>query len=168
LNAFDFALQMELDGERYYREQAQKSSFEDLKIVFEGLADDEQRHYKIVQSIQNQTGNYLKPDPALDTFRTVFASYKDDLAALNAKVDIKKLRDEQLDVYRVALAKESESVNLYKKLEEQAEKVEDKKIFENLRSEEEQHQEVLDTIVAMLNNVSDWVEAAEFGNRGRY
>lgn len=168
MNAIDFALQMELDGERYYRVQAQKSTFEDLKIVLEGLADDEQRHYQIVQSIQNQARAYLKPDPALNAARSVFVSFKDDLATLSAKIDIKKLRNEQIDVYRVALAKETQSVNLYNKFQEQAELIEDKEIFEKLRNEEERHVEVLDTIIAMLNHVNDWVEAAEFGNRGKY
>lgn len=168
MNAIDFALQMELDGEKYYREQARKSTFDDLKIVLEGLADDELRHYKIIQSIQNQTRAYLKLDPALNASRSVFVSFKDDLASLKARTDIKKLRDEQIDVYRVALAKEIESVNLYKNLQEQAENVEEKKIFENLQAEEERHREVLDSIITMLNHVNDWIENAEFGLRGKY
>jgi len=36
---------MEVDGEKYYRELAAKVKCEELKVVLNGLADDEQRHY---------------------------------------------------------------------------------------------------------------------------
>ena len=168
MDVYDFALKMELDGEKYYREWARKTKYDDLKKALEGLADDEKRHYKIIQTAQHQTFKYLEADPSLSTVRNVFHSYKDDLAALKNKVSIEKLRDEQMDVYKVALVKERESVELYKTMQEKAKNADEKAILERLMKEEEGHVAVIDTIIDMLNHVNDWVEAAEFNHQDTY
>lgn len=168
MDVYDFALKMELDGEKYYREWALKTKYDDLKKALDGLADDEQRHYKIIQTVQQQTFKYLEADPSLSTVRNVFRSYKDDLAALKNKVSIEKLRDEQMDVYKVALVKERESVELYKTMQEKAKNADEKAILERLMKEEEGHVAVIDTIIDMLNHVNDWVEAAEFNHQDTY
>ncbi|HWR06940.1 MAG TPA: rubrerythrin, partial [Sporomusa sp.] len=66
------------------------------------------------------------------------------------------------DVYRGALAKEYESVELYKKLTETAATHEERLLCDKLMHEEEQHVVVLDHIIELLNHVTDWVESAEF------
>jgi rubrerythrin len=168
LDIYDFALKMELDGEKYYREWAQKTKYDDLKNVLEGLADDEQRHYKIIEAVQHQTFKYLEADPSFSMVRNVFHSYKDDLATLKNKVSIEKLRDEQIDVYKVALVKEQESVELYKTMQEKTNNADEKVLLERLMKEEEGHVALIDTIIDMLNHVNDWVEAAEFNHRDTY
>ncbi len=48
MNAIDYALKLEKDGEAYYTKQAQCSEDIQLKKLFEMLANDEQRHYEII------------------------------------------------------------------------------------------------------------------------
>ncbi len=160
MDIFDFALQMELDGEKYYRDLAEKVKHDDLKKVLEGLAEDEQRHYKIIQLAQSQTFNSIA-DSSLSSIPNVFSRNKDE-AFVPEKDLIAKLKDEQSDVYRAALLKEEESVALYRKLQEDSKQPEAKLIFEKLMQEEEKHVEVIENIIDMLNHVNDWVEAAEF------
>lgn len=165
MNVFEFALQMELDGEKYYRDLAESVNYDDLKKVLEGLAEDEQRHYQIIQLAQKQTVQHLEENPSLKKIQNVFATHKNKEFFTNNNELIAKLKDEQSDVYRAALVKEKESVELYRKLSEQSEKQEEKKVFETLMQEEEKHVEVIVNIIDMLNNVNDWVEAAEFNHR---
>jgi rubrerythrin len=160
MDIFDFALQMELDGEKYYRDLAEKVKHDDLKKVLEGLAEDEQRHYKIIQLAQSQTFNSIA-DSSLSSIPNVFSRNKDKTFVPEDDL-IAKLKDEQSDVYRAALLKEEESVALYRKLQENSKQPEAKSIFEKLMQEEEKHVEVLENIIEMLNHVNDWVEAAEF------
>jgi rubrerythrin len=160
MDIFDFALQMELDGEKYYRDLAEKVNHDDLKKVLEGLAEDEQRHYKIIQLAQSQTFNHIA-DSSLSSIPNVFSRNKDKTFVPEDDL-IAKLKDEQSDVYRAALLKEEESVALYKKLQEDSRQPEAKRIFEKLMQEEEKHVEVIENIIEMLNHVNDWVEAAEF------
>lgn len=168
MNIFEFALKMESDGEKYYRDQAAKTKYADLKKVLEGLAEDEHRHYEIIKAAQNQTFNHIEDNPSLSSLQNVFTISKDKNFIMKNEESIAKLKDEQIDVYRAALTKEKESVELYKKLKEESARQEETKIFEKLMHEEEKHVEVLDDIIEMLNNVNDWVEAAEFNHKDIY
>lgn len=166
MNIFEFALKMELDGEKYYRDLAEKTNYDDLKKVLIGLAEDEKRHYEIIQLAQNQTFQYIEADPSLIHIKNVFA---DNIEHFGEKKEfIAKLKDEQFDYYQAALVKENESVKLYQKLKESVENPAEKAICEKLIHEEEKHVEVLDNIIEMLNHVNDWVESAEFNHQDNY
>ena len=168
MNAFDFALKMESDGEKYYREQAAKVKYNDLKVVLEGLADDEQRHYRIVGLLQNLNFDFIEADQAISKTRNIFEIAKNKEFISKDEDSIAKLKDEQMDVYQAALRKEEESVELYKKLKETAEQQAEKDIIEKLVHEEEKHAEVLGNIIEMLNHVNEWVESAEFNHQKPY
>ncbi len=165
MNIFDFALKMELDGEEYYRDLAGKTKYDDLKKVLLGLAEDEKRHYEIIQLAQNQTFKYIEADPSLAKLKNVFADNKE---SQDKNELIAKLKDEQFDFYQAALVKEHESVELYQKLKASIETSEGKAICEKLIHEEEKHVESLDNIIEMLNHVNDWVESAEFNHQDSY
>ena len=167
MNIFDFALKMELDGEKYYRDLAERVSFDKLKTVVEGLAEDERRHYKMIQSVQQQTFNLVEANPALSKTDNVFA-IDNEAALANKKFFIEKLKGEQIEAYQAALMKEKESVELYSKLKENAKNREEKIICEKLMHEEEKHVEVLENIIDMLNHVHDWVDAPEFNHQDNY
>lgn len=167
-NVFDFALKMEWDGEQYYRRQAAKVKYAELKVVLTGLADDEKRHYRIVQLLKQHKTDYIEPNPALGKARNVFELAKDKELIPKDQDSIAKLKDEQWDVYQAALRKEEESVQLYKKLMETAKQQAEKDMIEKLVHEEESHAEVLGNIIAMLNNVNEWVESPEFNHQKPY
>ncbi len=161
MDVFDFALQMELEGEEYYRGMAEKVQYDELKKVLLALADDEHRHYKIIKQAKDQVFQQIEEEPFLEKVKNVFSDNKD------AEI-ITQLRSEQIDVYRLALVKEKESVALYKKLQAESEKETVKNIFNQLMQEEERHAEQLEHIIDMLNNVNDWVESAEFNHKDIY
>ncbi|MDR3588192.1 MAG: ferritin family protein [Negativicutes bacterium] len=166
MDIFDFALKMELDGEKFYRDLAGKTSFAELKPVLEGLAEDEKRHYQIIQSVQQQTLHFIEADPALANLDNVFSKSKGVVPG--DKEFVSRLKGEQTDAYRAALEKEKESVELYGKLGANAKGAEERTICNRLRQEEEKHVELLEDIIDMLNHVHDWVDTAEFNNPDAY
>ena len=168
MNIYDFALKMELDGEQYYFEQAAKVSHPELRVVLKGLAEDEQRHYRIVQQLQNQKKEYIEPDPAISAARNVFELARNKPFIPKDQDSIAKLKDEQRDVYQAALHKEEASVHLYKELRKTVESPAEKDILEKLVQEEEKHAEVIGNIMQMLNNFNEWVESAEFHHQKPY
>jgi rubrerythrin len=166
MDIFDFALKMELDGEQFYRNLAEKVQYEDLQAVLNGLADDERRHYQIIEQAKNQTMENIDQAPFIETVQNVFAGRSETFWQ---SVDVTaKLKHEQIDVYRAALIKEQESVALYQKMKATAEKPVDQAICEKLMHEEAKHVEILEDIIDMLNHVHDWVEAAEFNHKKLY
>jgi len=168
MNIFDFALKMELDGEQFYLQQAEKVNYAELKVVLKGLADDERRHYKIVQQLQNQKKEYIEPDPAISAARNVFELARNKPFIPKDQDSIAKLKDEQRDVYQAALHKEEASVHLYKELRKTVESPAEKDILEKLVQEEEKHAEVIGNIIQLLNNFNEWVESAEFHHQKPY
>ena len=116
MDIFDFALKMELESEKYYREQAESTNFTDLRILLENLADAEARHYKIVGALRLQNNELLPEDEVLVETKNIFASYIKDAEALRNAISIDKIKEEQIDVYRLALVKEKESVEIFQKI----------------------------------------------------
>ena len=169
MNVFEYALKMERDGEWYYREQAIKTQYEELKVVLEGMADDELRHYQIIQALQNRKIDYVPgPEEMKSKIQNVFEQAENKPFIPKDQDSIAKLRDEQVDVYRAALLKEEESMQLYKKLQETAEQEAETIVLERLMQEEKKHVEVLENIIQMFNQVNEWVEAAEFNHQKPY
>ena len=160
MQIFDFALQMELDGEQYYRNLASQVQYDDLKTVLTGLADDERSHYELILAGKNN--HFCSHDATLSLAgqKNVFAF---DREFINRNEEaIAKLKDEQIDIYRGALIKEQESVALYKDSLARAGTEAEREICTKLVQEEEKHVAVLENIIEMLNHVHDWVESAEF------
>lgn len=161
MNILEFAINMELDGEKYYNDQAEIINDKNLKNIFLILAKDESSHAKILQDKSNNLSYDLKSNETLSEAKNLFKGIKD------FKNEI-KLNLDQLDLYRVALEKEKESIDLYEKLLSQSEDSESKKLFEFLINQEKDHYTTLEEIVSQLNKSNDWVEAAEFGIRPEY
>ena len=63
---------------------------------------------------------------------------------------------------------EKKSIDLYQKMLQEAVDERDKKIFEYLIEQENDHYKVLEQLIEMVNRPNEWVESAEFGLRKEY
>lgn len=161
MSSLEFAIQMEIDGEKYYTEQAEKNKGNNLNRVFLMLAKDERRHAEILRNKANELSYELVDNNTFDEYKNVFEGIDD----FNKEV---KIVPEQLDAYRMALEKEKESIDLYKKMLSEADNEEEKKLFRYLIKEEESHYAIFYEIATHLNRTEEWVESAEFGLREDY
>jgi rubrerythrin len=161
MNYVEFAIQMEVDGENYYREQAEKNKGNALEKVFLNLADDEKKHADLVRKYAEAVDYSLDEDNAFVEFENVFKNESD------FKVDV-KVDPNQLDAYRLALKKEQESIDLYKKMKDEADTEKGKKLFDYLVRQEEYHYRIFDDMVNHLRKAEEWVEDARFGKRETY
>jgi len=161
MNVLDFAINMELDGEKYYKEQAEIAQDISLKNIFLILAEDENSHAKLLQHKSNNMSYELKGTETISETKNLFKEIKD------FKNELKQNPD-QLDLYRVALEKEKESIDLYEKLLSQSEDDKSIDLFKFLIAQEKDHYTTLEELVSQLSKCNDWVEAAEFGVRVEY
>ena len=159
MNTFEFALQMEIDGEKYYSEQAEKNSDNPMGRIFSILAKAEQKHAVLLSS-RNQdlqtSANINQSDN-----ENVFHSLAD------FKVDVSTIPN-QLDVYRFALELEQKSIDLYTDLLSRADNDRDRSLLQFLIVQEQQHYTLFDELVTLVQRPEDWVEHAEFGRRPEY
>ncbi|MEM5818216.1 MAG: ferritin family protein [Desulfitobacterium hafniense] len=161
MNALEFAIKMELDGERYYREQAVINQGNSLRAIFLMLADDEKMHAQILEKKAKNLNYTLEPNETLATAKNVFND-KDRI-----KNEIKEILS-QIDVYRAALDNEKESILLYQKCSSEAADGETKTLFDYLILQEKEHYAILEQLTALLSRSEEWVEDAEFGLREDY
>lgn len=159
MELFEFAIQMERDGENYYREQARKNADNGLKGVFEMLAEDEKRHAEILK--EKAAGAALVQTDTLLKSRSIFGGMGDFR-------DETKAEPSQLDLYTMALEMEQKSIDLYEEYLKKADGEAQKEIFSYLVGQEKEHYTVIEELLVMVRHALQWVENAEFGLRKEY
>lgn len=161
MSALEFAIELELDGERYYNEQAEINKDNNLFSVFKILAAEEHLHAKVLRQYAKEEDYELVDSKAYSEFESVFANM-DDFSS-NVKTS-----PEQIDAYRLALTKEQEMIDLYKKMHEEAKSEQDKELFAFLVEQEKLHYQLFDDMIQHLIKAEQWVEDAEFGLQEDY
>ena len=161
MNALEYAIKMEKDGEKYYAGQAEKNKNNSLHPVCSILAADENRHARILGKKINDLPYDLVNMDTYSTTKNIFSGIGD------FKSEIKSMPS-QLDFYTMALEKEKQSIDLYTDFLAKASTADDIKLFEFLIKQEKQHFEIFDELVELLRRPEEWVENAEFGIRKEY
>ncbi|HMA62819.1 MAG TPA: ferritin family protein [bacterium] len=155
MNIFDYAIQMEQDGEKYYRELAEKTSDKGLKNIFNMLADDEVKHREILQQIKEKEDTSMAETEILTESKNIFIEMQDQHKDL-------RTTEEEIDLYREAKEIEQKSVDFYKEKAAEVDLPEQKEILEKIADEEKRHYHLLDNIEELLLRPKQWVEDAEF------
>ena len=161
MELLDLALSMELNLEKFYREQAELNKDNSLKVVFTMLANEEEKHACLLGANADNLTLALEDSNILSEVQPIFK----DMADLTT--DIKDIPD-QLDAYRMALEKEQQSLKFYQDLYAEATEEQSKKVFEFLAKQEDKHCVIIEELVKMVTRPEEWVESAEFGVREEY
>ena len=155
MEGLEFAINMELQGERYYRKQTSLNKDNVLGTVFSGLADDEHAH-----------AGYLSKEAKGLPFEASEAGARSVFDSLADFKEDKNRGPEQLDAYREALDMEKQSIELYQGLLGKADVK--SALFEFLIGQEKEHYRIIEEIIRLVNRPNEWVESAEFGRREEY
>ncbi|MDO9492131.1 ferritin family protein [Acetobacterium sp.] len=161
MNSIEFAIKMEHDGEKYYREQAESNQDNPLNVIFLFLADDEKGHAVLLENELKKITYELGDNETLSHTDNVFK----DRGEFKNKFE--KIPN-QLDVYRMALQMEKDSIELYEKFFKETTDEQTKKLFGYLVKQEENHFKIFDNLINLVERPEEWVEDAEFGVREEY
>ena len=158
MNIFEFAIKMEIDGEKFYKDQAKKYADSNLETICLLLAKDEARH-AVALTNQYEHGNFrVNGLKDLDYEKNVYHDAKD----LTSNIHVNPT---QLDFYLEALKKEKESIELYEDYLKKTQDDAEIELFKYLIKQEQHHFNLLDDLSNMLTHAEEWVEDAEFGIR---
>ena len=163
---FDFAMQMERDGQAYYEKEAAKTNVPALKKILLDLAEDEIRHYNIFKSLKEQNSTDLgdlseKTTAIMKTARNIF----EEMAKEGGDVDT---HNEAIEVWTHAQEVEKKSEDFYRL---KADEVADPKVKEMLikiAEEEARHWAVIEAVRQFLEKPKTWLEDAEWSNLEDY
>jgi rubrerythrin len=159
MNIYDFAMQIERDGEWFYRKLADGSSSQGIARILSGLADDERKHYHIVEEMAKGS----RPDMAETT---VLADAKNVFVQMQGtSFDLGGL---QVDVYLQAQEIERQSREFYEEKADQVTEPGAKAILLQIADEERRHYVLLDRIIEFLDRPRTWLEDAEFTHLDEY
>ncbi len=154
MDIFEYAMQMEKDGENYYHRLAGSTDNKGMKTIFTMLADEEVKHFNIIKNIKSQTPQQVSESTILHDTKNIFT----ELRQSGERWD---LDAEQKELYKKARDIEEKSRKFYLEKSQQVDQ-EQKQIFLKLAEEERKHYLLLENILQLVSRPESWLENAEF------
>ena len=155
MNIYEYAMQMEKEGELFYRELAEKTNNEGLKGVLNLLADEELLHYDFIKAMQDGSSTpELTASNLKESAHNVFQKIKRQQINFDFGTSA-------AEMYRKASKHEEAAYNFYLSKAEEAEDPTHKDIFNKLAEEEKGHMEMMDNMAELVSEPSTWLENAE-------
>lgn len=155
MDALDFALRMEKDGEAFYRKLGAGASDPGLRSVLELLAEAEVSHSRAIEQMKARqpvpAGKSGFLGAARNVFQQMSAQGKDRLGALG-----------EVALYRKAVEIERQSVDFYSHQASKAGDRPGRTVLLWLAEEERKHIRVLEAILEMIERPAVWLENAEW------
>jgi rubrerythrin len=155
MDVYGFAMQMEKDGEAYYRECAAKSGSAGLSRILLLLADAETTHYELFRRMQAREEAALPDSRLLEQVKNVFVEIREREGAAGA-------RGSEVELYRKALELERKSWELYDSAAERAASPFEKLTFGRIAVEERRHYRIVEGIIDFVSRPEQWLENAEW------
>lgn len=161
MGIYEYALQMEKDGEAYYRNLALKTGNAGLKNIINILADAEVKHYDVLQKMKRKEKVHMVDVDILTNVKNVFIKMKEEKDTLDVEVS-------QTELYKKAQEIEIMSKNFYL---EKADDISDqlqKDVFLRIAEEEKKHYFILENIIDFISRPYNWLEDAEWYHLDEY
>ncbi|MHC4678272.1 MAG: ferritin-like domain-containing protein [Planctomycetota bacterium] len=161
MDIFAYAMQMEKDGERFYREIALKAGSIGIKQIITMLADEEVRHCKALERMQQGRAEPMEDTRVLNDAKNVFVQMKEGGLEFGAD-------SEQIELYEKAQEIEQRSRQFYEEKAGQAERDDQRLLFQQLAAEEAKHYFLLENLIEFVSRPEQWLENAEWFHLEEY
>jgi rubrerythrin len=155
MDVFDYAMQLEKDGEEYYRQGAARSASKGMEKIMTMLADAEVKHYNIFKQMKESKPFSLPEATILKDVKNIFASMKEEGGSEGIVAS-------EADFYRKAQDIEKKTEDFYTEKASQVEDAAQKEMFLQVAKEENKHYFILDRIIEFVSRPEQWLENAEF------
>jgi rubrerythrin len=153
MDIYEYAMQMEKDGEAFYRELASKTSNAGLKKILVMLADAEVKHYKLFENMKRNDKVHMTDTAILKDVKNIFVQMREE-KQFDVEVD-------QVELYRKAQAIEKKTRDFYL---DKAGTVDpsQKEIFLKIADEERRHFIIIENLINFVNQPDIWLEDPEW------
>jgi rubrerythrin len=161
MNVYDYAMEMEKDGEAFYLSITKEIADKGLKSIFKLLAAQELRHYLFFKSLKEQASVPLPESSFLKDVENVFRKMTGSNKKFNLELP-------QKDIYRQAQALEKKSEDFYLKIAKEFTEETQKKMVLKIADEEKQHYRLLEDLIEFISRPQTWLENAEWNHKEQY
>ncbi len=161
MNIYDYAMQLEKDGENYYREAANRSTHRGLAAILTMLADAEVIHYDVFSKMKE-----LKPRQIPDT--TILKDVKNIFVKMREEGGLENIGVPAIDLYTKAQGIEKMTEDFYLEKATQTEDPKERETFLQVAGEEKKHYFILQQIIDFVSRPNQWLEDAEWYHLEEY
>ncbi len=161
MDIFEYALHMEEDGERFYRQIAEKAGSTGIKAIVTMLADEEVKHYRAIERIRESRSAQMPETSILDDAKNIFVQMKDE-------ADEFAVDQEQAGLYEKARQIEKRSQQFYEEKAGQVDRNDQRQLFKQLAVEEAKHYFLLGNLIDFVSRPAQWLEDAEWHHLEEY
>ena len=160
MDIIKFAMQMEQDGQKFYKEAADKAPTKELKDILTYLAEEELRHFKIFSKMREGAGQETIKglgSQSLETTKNLFIQ-------LAESGEGSKFGDDTRAVWVKALKIEEQAVKMYS---EEADKEGDsnrKGLLNRISDEERTHVYLIDNVLAYMTDPETFKDSKQFAD----
>jgi rubrerythrin len=160
---FDFAMQMEKDGEAFYRRCAEGTGDKGVAGILNRLAEAEVIHYKVLDAIKHSRAADM---PA----GTIDAHVKNLFRDMLDSGDTFGGEGSELDLYKRAQEMERKSREFYLREADNVESPHGKELFLRIADEEQLHIDYIGSIIEFVQRAEpgNWLEDAEWYHNEDY
>ena len=161
MDIFEFAKEKERYAEEFYRDRAAKSPDKGLAEIFLLLANEEEKHFDLIEKMQAEVPAELTETTVLSDATAIFEKIREG----TKKFSFDK---SELELYKEAQKIEQNARDYYLDKADQVEVQAQKDIFIKLAEEEKKHYFLLDNIIDFVSRPQQWLENAEFHHMEDY
>jgi rubrerythrin len=154
MNIYEYAMQMEKDGENYYRELAAKTQSAGIRNILTMLANAEVNHYRIFERMKQHESIQPADLAYLADIKNVFAQMRVNKESMTTN-------GRQIDLYRKAQGLEKKTRDFYREKAGEVDQSQ-KATFLKIGDEEQKHFNILETIIDMVSRPQTWLENPEW------
>ncbi len=150
MNAVEIAINMETDAIKFYREATEKTTNQIGKKMFMSITEDEKRHLEALSQILKGLDIRYKDVSPMKTVKTVFEEMKEEM------MQRAEATSDELEAFKIAMQMEKNGVEFYKKAAAEAATEKEKRLFERLVKEEEEHYNIFANTHSFLEDSGNW------------
>lgn len=161
MDIYEYAMQMEKDGETYYRELAGKVDNKGLKKIVTMLANAEVIHYNVFLKMKMNQGIHLTDTPILSNAKNIFTKMKEEKDTFGVNVSY-------VGLYKKAQEIEKKSQIFYLEKADEVNIPSQREIFLKIAEEENKHYFILENIINFVSRPQTWLENAEWYHLEEY
>ncbi len=160
MSILDYAMQMELDGQTYYEQSAQKMPRPELKQILMTLAEEEVKHYQFFKKLKE--GGTSVAQGVMDATPSAALQVKNVFRALVDNGQGTMYGDDVRAVWQKALEVEEKAERLYR--EEATKEIDPvrKQLLNRIADEEKTHVYLVDNMLSFLADPSGFTESANY------
>jgi len=155
MDILQFAMEKERYSEQFYRDLARTTSDTGLRNILNMLADEEVKHYHVVENMKAETPLETPQTPILAHARKIFEKMRGSSRKFDFNIT-------EADLYRKACDIEEASRKFYLEKADEVEAPRQKEVFRKLADEEHKHWLIVDNIRSFVAQPETFLENAEF------